>query len=144
MSEQARTDGEVEVRVLNGSQAAQLEDGLKAVFAQAFAEPPYDEGGPDDVDRAFRRFRSQTRKADDLADVAFGPGDQVVGMAYGYPLAATTRWWETPSSHPPCRTPAPRGRAPDLRTVRARRPADLAAPGHRHTAAHRADGGGDQ
>lgn len=94
MSEQAQA-GEVTVRLLDGKATAQLEDGLKAVFAEAFAEPPYGEGGPDDVDRAFRRFRSQTRKAGFLAAVAFDQGDQVVGMAYGYPLAATTRWWDT-------------------------------------------------
>ncbi|WP_371484803.1 GNAT family N-acetyltransferase [Kitasatospora sp. NBC_00315] len=94
MSEQAQADGEVAVRVLDGEATAQLEEGLKEVFAQAFAEPPYGEG-PADVDRAFRRFRSHTRKAGFLAAVAFGPGGQVVGMAFGYPLTATTRWWDT-------------------------------------------------
>ncbi|GAB2725583.1 GNAT family N-acetyltransferase [Kitasatospora kifunensis] len=94
MSEQARV-GEVTVRVLDGEATARLEDGLKAVFAEAFAEPPYGEGTVADVDRAFKRFRSQTRKPGFLASVALDPGDQVVGMAYGYPLAATTRWWDT-------------------------------------------------
>ncbi|MGK4578491.1 GNAT family N-acetyltransferase [Kitasatospora sp. HPMI-4] len=87
--------GEVEVRLLNGEQTAQLEEQLKAVFAEAFTEPPYGETSPADVERAFRRFRSQTRKAGFLATVAFAPDGTVVGMAYGHPLTATTRWWDT-------------------------------------------------
>jgi len=94
VSEQAGA-GEVTVRLLDGAAAAQLEDGLREVFREAFAEPPYGEGTEADVDRAFRRFRSQTRKAGFQAAVAFDQGDQVVGMAYGYPLAATTGWWHT-------------------------------------------------
>ncbi|MER8103847.1 GNAT family N-acetyltransferase [Kitasatospora sp. NPDC094016] len=94
MTEQAGKS-DVRTEVLDGTTTAQLEDGLREVFAQAFAEPPYGEGSPADVDRAFRRFRSQTRKAGFLAAVAFDLDDRVVGMAYGYPLAATTRWWDT-------------------------------------------------
>ncbi|MFI9788515.1 GNAT family N-acetyltransferase [Kitasatospora sp. NPDC051984] len=94
MSEQAGAGG-VEVRVLDGEQTARLEDGLRQVFREAFAEPPYGETTPADVDRAFKRFRSQTRKAGFLAAIATAPDGQVVGMAYGYPLAASTRWWDT-------------------------------------------------
>lgn len=72
------------MRPLDGKATAQLEDGLKAVLAEAFAEPPYGEGRPDDIDRAFRRFRSQTRKAGFLATVAVDQDGQVVGMTYGY------------------------------------------------------------
>ncbi|MGW6919047.1 hypothetical protein ACWGB8_35305 [Kitasatospora sp. NPDC054939] len=57
------------------------------MFAEAFAEPPYGEAGPADADRAIERFRSQTKKAGFLATVAFGSDGQVVGMAYGHPLA---------------------------------------------------------
>nr|WP_286185263.1 GNAT family N-acetyltransferase [Streptomyces sp. XY431] len=63
------------------------------MFAEAFAEPPYGEGLAD-VERAFRRFRSQVRRRGFRAAIAFD-GDVVVGMAYGYPLSATTRWWDT-------------------------------------------------
>ncbi len=97
MIEQAATDeanAQVRVRVLDGEASAQLEGGLKTVFAEAFAEPPYGEG-PADVDRALLRFRSHTRKAGFLAAVATGPGGQVVGMAFGHPVAATTTWWDT-------------------------------------------------
>ncbi|MFJ9777648.1 GNAT family N-acetyltransferase [Kitasatospora sp. NPDC101157] len=94
MTEQAGTD-DLRIEVLDGTATVELEDQLKVVFAEAFAEPPYGEGSQADVDRALKRFRSQTRKAGFLAAVAFAPDGQVVGMAYGYPLAATTGWWDT-------------------------------------------------
>ncbi|MEY9847741.1 N-acetyltransferase family protein [Streptacidiphilus sp. MAP5-3] len=83
----------IDVRVLDGTETAELESQLREVFAEAFAEPPYGEG-PADVDRAFRRFRSQTRRKGFRAAVAFD-GDRAVGMAYGYPLSASTGWWDT-------------------------------------------------
>ncbi|KJS51318.1 hypothetical protein VM98_37835, partial [Streptomyces rubellomurinus subsp. indigoferus] len=58
------------VRPLHGEQAAELEDQLKEVFAEAFAEQTYGEG-PTDVERAYRRLRSQTRRRGFWASVAF-------------------------------------------------------------------------
>jgi hypothetical protein len=81
------------VRILGGNQTACLEEQLRAVFAEAFAEPPYGDGPPD-VERAFRRFRSQVRRPGFRAAVAFD-GETAVGMAYGYPLAANSGWWDT-------------------------------------------------
>jgi ribosomal protein S18 acetylase RimI-like enzyme len=81
------------VRILDDSQTACLEEQLKAVFAEAFAESPYGYGPPD-VERAFRRFRSQVRRPGFRAAVAFD-GETAVGMAYGYPLAANSGWWDT-------------------------------------------------
>ncbi|MDH6140547.1 ribosomal protein S18 acetylase RimI-like enzyme [Kitasatospora sp. GP30] len=83
----------VTVRLLDGRQTAELEVQLRTVFAEAFAEPPYGEG-PADVERAFRRFRSQVRPTGFRAVVAFD-GETVVGMAYGYPLPVSTGWWDT-------------------------------------------------
>ncbi|MFI6157752.1 GNAT family N-acetyltransferase [Kitasatospora sp. NPDC051170] len=83
----------VVVEVLDGGHTAVLERQLRAVFAEAFAEPPY-EAGPRDVERAFRRFRSQVRRRGFRAAVAFDDGT-AVGMAYSYPLSATTGWWDT-------------------------------------------------
>ncbi|GAA2979215.1 GNAT family N-acetyltransferase [Kitasatospora sp. NPDC127116] len=83
----------VTVQLLNGEQTAELESELKKVFAEAFAEPPYGEG-PADVERAFRRFRSQIRRRGFRAAIAFDD-ETVVGMAYGYPLSANTGWWDT-------------------------------------------------
>lgn len=82
-----------DVQVLDGVQTAQLEPQLREVFAEAFAEAPYGEG-PADVNRAFHRFRSQARRTGFRAAVA-SDGGRVVGMAYGYPLSASTGWWDT-------------------------------------------------
>ncbi|MGY0464729.1 GNAT family N-acetyltransferase [Kitasatospora sp. cg17-2] len=81
------------VRLLGGEQTAQLEAQPKGVFAEAFVGPPYGEG-PADTERAFRRFRSQVRRRGFRAAIAFD-GEEVVGMAYGYPLSANTGWWNT-------------------------------------------------
>ncbi|MFI6844950.1 GNAT family N-acetyltransferase [Kitasatospora sp. NBC_00085] len=81
------------VHLLDGEQTPDLEGQLKEVLAEAFAEQPYAEG-PADVERAFRRFRSQVCRRGFRAAVAFD-GDLVVGMAYGYPLSADTGWWDT-------------------------------------------------
>ncbi|MER7767708.1 GNAT family N-acetyltransferase [Kitasatospora sp. NPDC096140] len=83
----------IAILVLNGDRAVDSEEQLKAVFSEAFAEPPYGEGPPD-VERAFRRFRSQVRRRGFRAAVAIY-GETVVGMAYGHPLAANTGWWDT-------------------------------------------------
>ncbi|MFB7472024.1 GNAT family N-acetyltransferase [Kitasatospora sp. NPDC056184] len=83
----------VTVELLDGRRAAESEYQLREVAAEAFAEPPYGEG-PADAERAFRRFRSQVRRRGFRAAIAF-EGETVVGMAYGYPLSANTRWWDT-------------------------------------------------
>ncbi|EPD94715.1 GNAT family N-acetyltransferase [Streptomyces albus] len=83
----------VTVARLDGAGAARDEAAFRSVYAEVFAEPPYGETG-DEVAAAFRRFRSQTRKPGFRAALARGPGDEPVGMAYGYPPAADTRWWE--------------------------------------------------
>lgn len=65
------------------------------MFAEAFTEPPYGEATLADVDRAFKRFHSQTRKPGFLAALAFVPDTTVAGTAYGCPLTASARWWDT-------------------------------------------------
>ncbi|MFC5664607.1 GNAT family N-acetyltransferase [Kitasatospora misakiensis] len=83
----------VAVGLLDGERTAGLEEQLRMVLGEAFAEPPYGEG-PVDVERAFQRFRSQVRRRGFRAAIAFD-GDTVVGLAYGYPLSANTGWWDT-------------------------------------------------
>ncbi|MGP3983221.1 GNAT family N-acetyltransferase [Streptomyces sp. KR80] len=78
---------------MDGSAATRAEDAFRLVYAEAFAEPPYNET-EDDVTATFRRFRSQTRKATFRAALAHTEDGDPVGMAYGYPLGPNTGWWD--------------------------------------------------
>ncbi|MGP4085059.1 GNAT family N-acetyltransferase [Streptomyces sp. KR55] len=85
--------GTIGIERMDGPAAAQAEDAFRLIYAEAFAEPPYDETA-DDVAAAFRRFRSQTRKATFRGALARTEDGEPVGMAYGYPLGPNTRWWD--------------------------------------------------
>ncbi|MEV7197511.1 GNAT family N-acetyltransferase [Streptomyces sp. NPDC093510] len=85
-------NGTVDVRRMDGPQAARVEAAFRAVYAEAFAEPPYSEG-EDAVEATFRRFRSQSRKRTFRGALARRADGEPVGMAYGYPLGANTGWW---------------------------------------------------
>ncbi|REK89480.1 GNAT family N-acetyltransferase [Streptomyces inhibens] len=83
----------ISVEYLDGPAAAQAEDKIRLVYAEAFAEPPYNET-EDDVAATFRRFRSQTRKRTFRGALARTGGGEPVGIAYGYPLGPNTGWWD--------------------------------------------------
>ncbi|MBC3983491.1 GNAT family N-acetyltransferase [Streptomyces sp. AC536] len=82
----------VHVERMNGAAAARAEEAFALVYAEAFAEPPY-EKTVRDVEANFRRFRSQVRKATFRAALARSVEGEPVGIAYGYPLSASTGWW---------------------------------------------------
>ncbi|MFD9905881.1 GNAT family N-acetyltransferase [Streptomyces sp. NPDC059063] len=82
----------IDVEHVDGPQAAQAEAAFRSVYAEAFAEPPYNEG-EDDIEATFRRFRSQTRKRTFRGTLARTDDGEPVGMAYGYLLGANTGWW---------------------------------------------------
>ncbi|MEU7056292.1 GNAT family N-acetyltransferase [Streptomyces sp. NPDC046197] len=86
-------EGAVTVETPDGKAAAEAEEAFRLVYADAFAGPPYNET-EEDVARAFRRFRSQTRKSGFRAALARTGSGEPVGMAYGYPLASNTGWWD--------------------------------------------------
>ncbi|MCJ1679353.1 GNAT family N-acetyltransferase [Streptomyces sp. APSN-46.1] len=81
------------VEQLDGPAAARAEEAFRLVYAEAFAEPPYNETETD-VAATFRRFRSQTRKATFRGALATTSDGEPVGMAYGYPLSPQTGWWD--------------------------------------------------
>ncbi|MFI7642122.1 GNAT family N-acetyltransferase [Nonomuraea sp. NPDC049400] len=85
--------GTIAIERMDGSAAAQAEDAFRLIYAEAFAEPPYNET-EDDVAAAFRRFPSQARKHAFRAALARTEDGEPVGMAYGYPLAPDTGWWD--------------------------------------------------
>lgn len=83
----------VSVERLDGPASAGVESAFRLVYAEAFAEPPYDEDETD-VSAAFHRFRSQTRKPGFRSTLARGSDGQPVGIAYGFPLGPQTVWWD--------------------------------------------------
>ncbi|MFG2297113.1 GNAT family N-acetyltransferase [Streptomyces sp. NPDC048603] len=85
--------GTVTVEGLGGSAAVRAEDAFRSVYAEVFAEPPYDEGA-DGVAAAFRRFRAQAGKRAFRAALARTGDGEPVGMAYGHPVPPDTRWWD--------------------------------------------------
>ena len=82
----------ITVEALDGEGAAETEQDVRTVYAEVFAEPPYNETA-DDVAVTFRRFRSQTRKGTFRGALARAEDGEPVGMAFGYPLSAKTGWW---------------------------------------------------
>ncbi|MFI0419001.1 GNAT family N-acetyltransferase [Spongiactinospora sp. 9N601] len=78
---------------LNGMAAGQAENDFRSVYAEAFAEPPYNETASD-IEAGFRRFRAQIRKSTFSGALARTDGGEPVGIAYGYLLDTNTRWWD--------------------------------------------------
>ncbi|MFI6049977.1 GNAT family N-acetyltransferase [Streptomyces violascens] len=87
------SQGAITVERMDGSAAARAEDAFRLVYAETFAEPPYNESA-DDVTATFRRFRSQTRKSTFRAALARTEEGEAVGIAYGYLLGPKTGWWD--------------------------------------------------
>lgn len=68
-----------------------LFEGAIAVYSEAFAEPPYSD--PDRGDDIRARIRDVHAFRDGFHSlVALGPGDEVLGMAYGY-HGSPGQWW---------------------------------------------------
>ncbi|MEV4437839.1 GNAT family N-acetyltransferase [Streptomyces sp. NPDC049577] len=99
----------VVVECLEGPAAARVAADVGVVYAEVFAEPPYGEA-EDDFAAAARRFRSQTRRADFRIALARTVSGEPVGLAYGHPLDATTRWWDPLSAAVPAETRREDGR----------------------------------
>jgi ribosomal protein S18 acetylase RimI-like enzyme len=85
--------GIIAVERMDGSAAAQAVDAFRLIYAEAFAEPPYNET-EDDIAAAFRRFPVQARNRTFRATLARCEDGDPVGMAYGYPLDPDTGWWD--------------------------------------------------
>ncbi|MFJ6216727.1 GNAT family N-acetyltransferase [Streptomyces sp. NPDC092296] len=86
----------------NGEDAAWIEDELRQVYREAFAEPPYSKTDLD-AETNFQRFRAQVKKDGFRAVLARSDDGEPVGMAYGYPIPATTGWWRTLTTPAPAR-----------------------------------------
>ncbi|MFJ6760954.1 GNAT family N-acetyltransferase [Streptomyces sp. NPDC091273] len=67
-------------------------DEVVPVYQEVYAEPPYHEGPQDAVDFLGRARRQATQDGFRLVMARTG-GGEVAGFAYGFWLAADTRWW---------------------------------------------------
>ncbi|MGI5259832.1 N-acetyltransferase family protein [Streptomyces angustmyceticus] len=84
---------EITTESLDGPAAARFEPTFRPIYAEVFAEKPYEES-PDSVEATFRRFRYQVRTSTFRAALAHTTDGEAVGMAYGYPLSPRTGWWD--------------------------------------------------
>ncbi|WP_330300236.1 GNAT family N-acetyltransferase [Streptomyces sp. NBC_00503] len=78
---------------LDGPAAVEAEGAFRVIYAEAFAEAPYNETA-DDVAAAFRRFPVQARRRGFSAVLARTPEGEPIGMGYGFPLRSDTVWWD--------------------------------------------------
>ncbi|MFE9635743.1 GNAT family N-acetyltransferase [Streptomyces sp. NPDC006463] len=85
--------GTITIELLDGSAAVQAGNAFELIYAEAFAEPPYNETD-DDVAAAFRRFPVQARNPTFRAALARTEDGEPIGMAYGHPLGPATVWWD--------------------------------------------------
>ncbi|MEU3633215.1 GNAT family N-acetyltransferase [Streptomyces fradiae] len=85
--------GVVTVVRLGGESAMRAEAAFRLIYAEVFADPPYEET-TDDVAAAFRRFRAQIRRETFRAALAKAEDGEPIGMAYGHHLGANTGWWD--------------------------------------------------
>ncbi|GAA2222705.1 hypothetical protein GCM10010232_03910 [Streptomyces amakusaensis] len=76
--------GAIAVECLNGPASARAEQAFRLVYAETFAEPPYNETEAD-VTACFRRFRSQTRKQTFRAVLARTRQGEPVGIGLRVP-----------------------------------------------------------
>ncbi|MGG7571867.1 GNAT family N-acetyltransferase [Streptomyces sirii] len=83
----------ITVEPLDGPAAARSEPAFRLVYAEVFAEKPYEETSGS-VEATFRRFRSQVRRAAFRGALACTVDGEPVGIAYGYPLSPATGWWD--------------------------------------------------
>lgn len=81
----------VHVDLLPGEAARAHRAEIEAVCAEAFAGPPYFRTAEGNA-ASFKRFDAQTRKAGFLLSAGH-QADELLGVAYGYPLGSGTGWW---------------------------------------------------
>lgn len=84
-------------RLDSGAALARIDDVL-CLFAEVFAEPPYNEG-PEHVEQFRRGYKREARKPG-FSFIAALDGDKLVGMAYGYTMPEG-EWWRNATVAPP-------------------------------------------
>jgi GNAT superfamily N-acetyltransferase len=88
-----KRQGAIAIAFMDGSAAVQATDAFRLIYAEAFAEPPYNET-EEGVAAAFRRFPVQARHRTFRAALAHAEDGEPIGMAYGCSLKPDTGWWD--------------------------------------------------
>ncbi|MFD7027387.1 GNAT family N-acetyltransferase [Streptomyces sp. NPDC059917] len=78
---------------MDGAAAAKAAGALGLIYAEVFAEPPYNESA-DDAVAAVRRLSAQLHRATFRAALARTRDGDPVGMAYGWSVPPDTGWWD--------------------------------------------------
>jgi hypothetical protein len=82
---------DIAFRKLDGEQAAADLSELRALYAEVYAEPPY-EWGQEHADLFAERFEVQ-RRQEGFSLVEARDGTDLAGLAFGVTLRPTTPWW---------------------------------------------------
>jgi GNAT superfamily N-acetyltransferase len=82
----------VDFQQLDGEAAGRRLDELAELYAEVYAEPPYEWGG--EHVRLFRQRFEEQRRQNGFTLIAASAGDQLVGFAFGVTLRPTTPWWQ--------------------------------------------------
>jgi GNAT superfamily N-acetyltransferase len=85
--------------MLDGDAARPLLPAMTDLYATVYPEPPYNEG-PDDVARYAETLPGELDQPGFSLAVA-RDGDRLVGLAYGWTMAAGRWWRNTPEPPPP-------------------------------------------
>jgi GNAT superfamily N-acetyltransferase len=83
--------GYIALRALDGDQAASRLDEYRALYAEVYAEPPY-EWGENHAALFAERFQVQRRQPG-FALVEARAGTELAGLAFGVTLQPSTPWW---------------------------------------------------
>ncbi|MFF8958756.1 GNAT family N-acetyltransferase [Streptomyces sp. NPDC014894] len=83
----------ITVERMDAAGAVRVEGELRRVYAEVFAEPPYEETA-EGVEAGLRRFHGKAGEPGFRAALARDGDGEPVGMAYGYALGARNDWWD--------------------------------------------------
>src|SRR5205823_383888 len=82
----------VEFHALGGEEAGRHLDELAELYAEVYAEPPYEWG--DDHVTLFRKWFDVQCRQQGFTLVEARQGDELVGIGFGVTLLGNTPWWQ--------------------------------------------------
>lgn len=81
-----------EFQTVDGGQAGLLLDELSLVYAEVYADPPYEWG--DEYVAAFRKWFEVQRQQEGFHFVTARLAGELVGFGFGVTLPPTAPWWQ--------------------------------------------------